>query len=1019
MKTFMFCLVGLLLFVAPVLGQTEFITFPLDGAVFQQNSVGNHTFTFGGQVKNTQPMYYRLEKKNNSGSWVDVSGQKDKNLNYHYTHGSGSAQRQLFYVSGVNLNVGWYRLTVYRKYNVLFFISKRVKKHSVEFGVGDVYFIAGQSNASGYGGSGYYIQNTRDTLKDNTVSTILNNSAASPMARVFDSKMDEQGGNDNYHLNATQKPLTYAIPYKAGFKVFENGNIADPIQRPEDRHPIDDLPRSGNRLDDRIGIYPNGYNSWYWAPLAHKIANPTGLGKYSGTPTLWFNVASPSTSLQDNGLDILNIWDINPGLNSGDRLPFLSRPFNQTLMGKFKQTLETYAGPFGAKGVLWHQGEADHEAIMDNNSYVSAIGYKNSLTAIINKSREYATGSSSNSSLNWFVAKATLYPKPASIANSSISSGISISTIPNNGSYKGEGGLTGKLYTSANLRSNQTSGLANVFEGPNTDDINSLDGNFQRSNHYFVHFSGNSLQKAADSWYNKLSQTTNSLSPTTPIRITKVIKNSPTSYSITVDNSIGSNEFVWMVDSYGLNNWYSQGTTNNITFNGVQPDYFLHGYAKKNGRWHAIVPFMVPGGSIEAKGLRLNTENLLIPASGQTSYIDVTSVDVDWEIQNSYPSWLTVDYDEDESQLKIITSPNNGNSTRIGYVELKEIGGSVIKTITVNQAGIGGGSGPTSLTTLSPTNSSSEWSGYGTTRFNGKSIDGNTMQVSGGQYNQGIGTHANSRVVYHLGGSYNTFTGLVGRDDEADNSWDGGKVVFSVKLDGSTVWTSAVHGNTTNAEPFNINVSGKNTLELIVDKHTDENYGDHANWMNVYLSGSGGGCSHAAPTAISATPVSYGGGNTTLSATCESNKTVQWSNSLGSGSPKTVYVSSTTTYTAKCVASGCSDSPQVSVTVHVPTSPPSGGCSAISNDLVMGTWAVTGHPLVAKQFHGQWWLVQRINNNPESFLVRGSEMLTRGDVNLSNSTYSNLVSCFAYTYSSYGGLQPPSSSSFPTPSGYT
>ena len=124
------------------------------------------------------------------------------------------------------------------------------------------------------------------------------------------------------------------------------------------------------------------------------------------------------------------------------------------------------------------------------------------------------------------------------------------------------------LYTSATLRNNQTSSLPNVFEGPNTDDINSTNSSIQRSSHYFVHFSGSSLQKAADDWFTKLNQTSNSLPPTVPLKITQIVKNSATSYTLTVDNSIGSNEFVWLVDGYGLNNWYSQGgASQNVAIN--------------------------------------------------------------------------------------------------------------------------------------------------------------------------------------------------------------------------------------------------------------------------------------------------------------------------------------------------------------------------------------------------------------------------------------------------------------------
>ncbi|MCD8538326.1 MAG: NPCBM/NEW2 domain-containing protein [Leadbetterella sp.] len=350
--------------------------------------------------------------------------------------------------------------------------------------------------------------------------------------------------------------------------------------------------------------------------------------------------------------------------------------------------------------------------------------------------------------------------------------------------------------------------------------------------------------------------------------------------------------------------------------------------------------------------------------------------------------------------------------SRSGSIVLKDEESSLTYTITVSQ----GTFGPDiSLTTLIPTNNNGEWTGYGSARFDGKTIDGNTIQVSGVQYFQGIGTHADSRMVFDLsGGGYTTFYGKVGRSDDADNGSDLGKVMFKIKTDGSEVWASVVHGNTTGAQSFSINVSGKSTLELIVDKYSDENYYDHANWIDVYLSGGGTPCTNAAPTGVTASPSSHGsgGGNTTLTANCSPGSTVLWSTGH-TGSAVTLFTGSTTTYTAKCTSGTCPESSPVAVAVTVGTS----GCGVLTHDLVLGYWTVTGHPLVAKYFNGSWWLVQKINDNPEQFLVRGSEMLTRGDVTMPGGNYSGLVGCFAYTYSDYGGLQPPSSVIFETPGG--
>jgi hypothetical protein len=500
----------------------------------------------------------------------------------------------------------------------------------------------------------------------------------------------------------------------------------------------------------------------------------------------------------------------------------------------------------------------------------------------------------------------------------------------------------------------------------------------------------------------------------------------------TLTGPSGFNEYRWVKDEGDVENssQYTSGITRTITAGTSDRDVYTC-FIRKTGEkgWGITNPFVVP--NLKDQEFSLFTPSgTTVSGNSSNGSFRVDAAGVTWNssiIYNQGSGWLSTSGSTSGGSgyfdLSFSTTSNTSGSPRTAQIRVvgqNALGNTITRNFLVTQSS---GSISTSLTTLTPTNGSGEWSPWGGSQFNGKNYSSNTMQVSGVQYSQGIGTHANSRIVYNLsGGSYTTFTGLVGRDDQADNEWDSGKVVFSIKTDGSTVWTSSVHGNTTNAQSFSVNVAGKSTLELLVSESSDGVSYDHANWMNVYLSGSGGSsCTNAAPTAVAASPSSFssGGGTTNLSANCPSGTTVQWSGSVGTGSPKSVSVTTTTTYTAKCVSAGCGDSPTVPVTVTVSSSPPATGCSALSNNLVMGTWTVTGHQLVAKQFHGQWWLVQRINTSPETFLVRGSNMLTRSDVSLTSGAYSGLTDCFAWKNSNFGGLQVPSSSEFATPSGYT
>jgi NPCBM/NEW2 domain len=243
------------------------------------------------------------------------------------------------------------------------------------------------------------------------------------------------------------------------------------------------------------------------------------------------------------------------------------------------------------------------------------------------------------------------------------------------------------------------------------------------------------------------------------------------------------------------------------------------------------------------------------------------------------------------------------------------------------------------------------------------------------------------------------------------------KVQFIIKADGATLFTSNLLGTADGRQAFSVNVAGKNNLELIVNDGGDNTWGDHADWLDAILyCGTPPTCTTAppVPTNVNSSPQAINsGGSSNLTATCATGVVV-W-NTGQTANSITVSPTTTTSYNAKCVSGSCPASNTVSVGVTVN----SGACSGISNNLVMGTWNVNGQQLVARFFHGQYWLTQRAGTNPDMFVVRGSGMLQRSDVSLTNGSYYNMVGCFAWTYSDFGSLQNPPSNTFPTPSGYS
>ena len=151
----------------------------------------------------------------------------------------------------------------------------------------------------------------------------------------------------------------------------------------------------------------------------------------------------------------------------------------------------------------------------------------------------------------------------------------------------------------------------------------------------------------------------------------------------------------------------------------------------------------------------------------------------------------------------------------------------------------------------------------------------------------------------------------------------------------------------------------------------------------------------------------------TLTTSCSVGNPV-WSTTATGNS---IIVSATSTpvsYTVTCQGS-CTTSSSKSITIVGSTNDP---CNVLTDGLVLGTWTITNHPLVARYFHNKWWLTQRIGSNPDQFVVRASQMLNRGDVSLVSGTYVNLINCFEWKYSDYEGLVPPSNSLFPIPDGY-
>ena len=113
-----------------------------------------------------------------------------------------------------------------------------------------------------------------------------------------------------------------------------------------------------------------------------------------------------------------------------------------------------------------------------------------------------------------------------------------------------------------------------------------------------------------------------------------------------------------------------------------------------------------------------------------------------------------------------------------------------------------------------------------------KSIDGNTITLNGVKYAKGIGTHANSTIVYFLGKQFDRFNSYVGVDDEKTAT---STVGFSVYVDGVKKFDSGVMNPTSRTQTVDVGIRGADTLKLVVGDAGDGNNSDHADWANALV----------------------------------------------------------------------------------------------------------------------------------------------------------------------------------------
>lgn len=112
-----------------------------------------------------------------------------------------------------------------------------------------------------------------------------------------------------------------------------------------------------------------------------------------------------------------------------------------------------------------------------------------------------------------------------------------------------------------------------------------------------------------------------------------------------------------------------------------------------------------------------------------------------------------------------------------------------------------------------------------------KSIDNNTISIGDTTFNVGLGSHAYAEATYDLGGAYEYFTAVVGRDNESQQD---GSVQFLVIGDGVELYKSPIMRNG-DSDSIDVSVAGVQELTIIANDGGDGDSWDHVSWGDAKL----------------------------------------------------------------------------------------------------------------------------------------------------------------------------------------
>lgn len=669
------------------------ITFPLNRTVLQRDGNNQANVNIAGQLIGSdlynRVLQYKLVKiDTKTGNDIQEMTNGYETIN-DINNDIGNINLKTFLKSRTT-DASWYRLQVRIRRH--FPTYKTVARTDIIFGVGDVYLIAGQSNAQGYKQEGDNPNNGDDSGIVQNSNNYTNYHAISSIDRAALNDVGNTIAIKGLPINSEIIGVNDEITLKQlGFTKLEN--------------------KKSN--GDMSNIYPRGKGSWCWGPMASKL-----IENNSNIPILLFNAAERNTDISgwsdkywrdDNG-NYTNppSWANDPCIAT----PSAPCPNNATYMvyKQFRSSLQMYGHILGLKSILWHQGEKDGQRNLGSYNY-----YTSKMNDLIAQSRTDI----GNPSLSWLSSEVSYYY--------------------NNGEQnKSVGGSRSILNLAQQTVWNVN---AQKYTGIFTDDL----GADARNSVLKIHFTGETHKTVGDRWADKNPLQTN---PTTgksllPLTITQ----NGSSYRLTAPS--GYSKYFWVENENGIysplnpdlnQNYYDiqpqNGTTKFITCYAGQSTGEDIGNATDG--WNLKIsmtqPFIIPGYENATTSLVSSKNTLGYGKTGGSNSFIVSATNLSWQaIENV--SWLSFQADEDLNggegnyPITVITDPNTNLNDRVAYITVQQEGGGLSQTIQIYQEGLNSCASSLNLTSPNDDYNFSTTKKSQSTITASNKITGNSIQV--------------------------------------------------------------------------------------------------------------------------------------------------------------------------------------------------------------------------------------------------------------------------------------------------